>query len=74
MTEKPEVGMVRVGKNHYMSEEEALQKGYAPRLDPPIKGEPFLAPEGILNFITVVASVAGTYWFSQFLRWFLFGH
>ena len=74
MTQKPEVTMVRVGKNHYMSEEEACKKGYTPRLAPPTKGEPFLAPEGIINFFTLVASIAGTYLFSQFLRWFLFDH
>ena len=74
MSENTEVEMVRVGKNHYMSQGEATQKGYTPRLDPPTKGEPLLASEGFLNFITVVASIAGTYWFSQFLRWFIFGH
>ncbi len=69
-----EVEMVRVGKNQYMSQEEAYQKGYTPRLDPPAKGEPFLAPEGILNFVQVVMSIAGTYYVAKFLRYFFFGH
>lgn len=74
MRQKPEVTMVRVGKNHYMSQEDACKNGYTPRLDPPMKGEPFLAPEGILNFFIVVASIGGAYWVKQLIHWTLFGH
>jgi hypothetical protein len=69
-----EVEMVRVGKNHYMSQEEADQKGYIPRLEAPVKGEPFLSPHGISNFVQVVLTITLTYYFSKFLRFFLFGH
>lgn len=53
-----EVEMVRVSRDQYMHPEEAYQKGYKPRLDPPAKGEPFFPPGAFRNAVVVVLTVA----------------
>jgi hypothetical protein len=69
-----EVEMIRVGKNRYMSLKDAIAKGYNPRLNPPVKGEPIFAPEGIVNFCIIVFSLWLGYHLTGFLRYFFFGH
>lgn len=62
-----DVEMVRVGRDQYMSPEEAYQKGHKPRLDPPIKGEPFFSRGALWNFLTVVVVVAAAYYLHKWL-------
>lgn len=62
-----EVRMVRVAGDQYMSEDDAYAKGYAPRLDPPIKGEPFFPPGALWNFLGIVAVIALGMWMHKWI-------
>lgn len=66
--EETEVEMVRVGKNQYMSREEAHSKGYSPRLDPPaLKDEPILPPDWAVNAFVLFGTLFGTVFLHRWL-------
>lgn len=59
VTSEPEapIEMVRVGRDAYMSREDAYAKGYVERLSPPRKGEPILAAGWLTSVIVLAGSI-----------------